>query len=147
MELNKNALIEYFNYDLEKLLNEFNNYYVLKATKLPLYIQTLFLYFSHLAENSLQLLINNKYNYQNAIDVINVPNIYIKPYNETEINNFLNNYRQNPQIFYGLAGYPLYFFTNFLAYVKYNQEKGLNLINKNIPNIEHNLNLIRKYII
>jgi len=84
MEIGKKTLIEYFNYDLEKLLNEFNNYYVTRSQKIPLQIQTLFIYFSHLAENSLQLLINLNYNYKYAMDIVNVPSIYIKPYSEEE---------------------------------------------------------------
>lgn len=146
METGKHSLIQYFNYDLEKLLNEFNNYYVLKSPKLPLHMQSLYLYFSHLAENSLDLLINEKYNYQHALDIVNIPNIYIKPYSEEEINRFLNNYRPNTKIFYGLAGFSLYFFESFLAYVKYNQEKDINEINKNIPIIEKNLSKIRKLL-
>ncbi len=146
MELPKNTLIEYFNYDLESLLNEFNNYYVLKAAKLPLYIQSLYLYFSHLAENSLQLLIVNNFNYKKAYDIVNVPNIYIKPYSEEEINRFLKNYRPNGQIFYGLAGFSLYFFEFFLNYVKYTHEKGIHILLKNIPIIEDNLSLIRKLL-
>lgn len=147
MNLNNKSLIEYFNYNLEKLLNEFNNYYVLKSANLPLYIQSLYLYFSHLAENSLQLLINNKFNYQYALDIVNIPNIYIKTYSEQEINLFLKNFRHNPQIFYGLAGFPLYFFTFFLNYIKYNDENGLILLFKNIPIIESNLHLIRQIIL
>ena|SRR5690554_3163344 len=147
MNFNKNSLIEYFNYNLENLLNEFNNYYIMKSRKLSLFIQTLYLYFSHLAENSLQLLINNNFAYQNALDIINIPNIYIKPYSKEEINLFLKNYQQNPQIFYGLSGFPLYFFKFFLNYIKYNDDKGLNLLFKNIPIIEENLDLIRKQIV
>lgn len=146
MEISKNTLIEYFNYDLEKLLNEFNNYYVLKSPKLPLQIQTLYLYFSHMAENSLQLLIKLNYNYKYALDIVNVPSIYIKPYSETEINQFLKNYRPNAQIFYSLAGFSLYFFEIFLKYVKYNQDKDIYLLFKNIPIIEENLNLIHKFV-
>ncbi len=146
MEIGKGKLIEYFNYDLEKLLNEFNNYYVLKSPKIPLHIQSLYLYFSHLAENSLHLLIDLNYNYQHALDIINIPNIYIKPYKEEEINKFLHNYRSNTKIFYGLAGFSLYFFEAFLAYVKYTQEKNIYLIFKNIPIIEENLNKIRKQL-
>ncbi|HEY8364852.1 MAG TPA: hypothetical protein VIK84_04700, partial [Haloplasmataceae bacterium] len=104
MEIKENSLIEYFDYDLERLLNEFNNYYVLKAKNLPLYIQSLYLYFSHLAENSLQLLITENFNHKKAIDILYVPNMYIKPYSEEEINSFLKNYQANTKIFYGLAG-------------------------------------------
>lgn len=146
MEIKENSLIEYFDYDLERLLNEFNNYYVLKAKNLPLYIQSLYLYFSHLAENSLQLLITENFNHKKAIDILYVPNMYIKPYSEEEINSFLKNYQANTKIFYGLAGFSLYFFVYFLAYIKYSDEKGINLILKNIPIIEKNLNLIHRLL-
>jgi len=146
MEIGKKTLIEYFNYDLEKLLNEFNNYYVTRSQKIPLQIQTLFIYFSHLAENSLQLLINLNYNYKYAMDIVNVPSIYIKPYSEEEINQFLKNYRPNAEVFYGLTGFSLYFFDIFLSYVKYNQENDINLLFKNIPIIEENLRQIRKLV-
>jgi len=63
------TLIQYFNYDLEVLLDEFNNYYALKYNQLPLYVQALYLYFSHLAENSLELLIKSQFNYKQAYDI------------------------------------------------------------------------------
>ncbi len=146
MEIGKQTLIEYFNYDLEKLLNEFNNYYILKSPKLPLHIQALYLYFSHLAENSLELLIKLNFNYQNAHDIVNVPSIYIKPYSESEINQFLKNYQPNSKIFYGLTGFSLYFFEYFLQYAKFNQENDIQILFKNIPIIEANLKLIHKLI-
>lgn len=147
MDLNQKSLLEYFNYNLETLLNEFNNYYITKSPTIPIFIQTLYLYFSHLAENSLQLLIKNKFNYQNALDILNTPNIYQKPYTQTEIQYFLRNYQHNPQIFYGLVGFPLYFFVFFLKFIKYNDDKDLNLLLKNIPIIENNLNMIRQLIV
>lgn len=146
METNKNSLIEYFNYDLEKMLDEFNNYYVLKSPKIPLNIQVLYLYFSHLAENSLELLINSKYNVKSAIDIVNMPIIYIKPFSDTELNSFLQKYRVNPKHFYGLLGFSLYFFEFFLQYIKYNNDKYLNELFKNITIIENNLKLIRKIL-
>lgn len=146
MEFSKNNLIEYFNYDLEKLLDEFNNYYVLKSAKIPLQYQVLFLYFSHLAENSLQLLIDIKYNIKYATAIINIPSIYIKPYSRQEINHFLQKMGVNPKQFYGLTGFSLYFFEIFLQYIRYNDEKELLVILKNIPVIEKNLRTIYKII-
>ncbi len=146
MKSNKNSLIEYFNYDLEKALDEFNNYYVLKSPKIPLNIQVLYLYFSHLAENSLAFLINYNYNIKSAVDIINMPIIYIKPLSEVEIYNFLQKYQINPRHFYGLVGFSLYFFEFFLQYIKYNNDKYLFELYKNIPIIEDNLKLIRKFL-
>lgn len=140
------TLIQYFNYDLEVLLDEFNNYYALKYNQLPLYVQALYLYFSHLAENSLELLIKRQFNYKQAYDIVNVPRIYKKRFTETEVYNYLKNYQPRGEIFYGLIGYPLYFFEALLDYIKYEQERGIHKILMNLPIIEENLRLIRKLL-
>lgn len=146
MEDKELSLIQYFNYDLEVLLDEFNNYYSLKYNQLPLYIQAIYLYFSHLAENSLELLIKNQFNYKQAYDIVNVPRIYKKHFTEAEIHSYLKSYRPRGEIFYGLIGYPLYFFEAFLDYIRYEHEKRIHKILTNIPIIEDNLRLIRKLL-
>ncbi|MDF2700725.1 MAG: hypothetical protein K0Q49_2288 [Haloplasmataceae bacterium] len=146
MNFDKISIIEYFNYDLEKMIDEFNNYYVLKAIKIPTHIQSLYLYFSHLAENSIQLLINSNYNVKNAFDIVNIPGIYIKPYSTEEINQFFQKTRLNHKHFYGLAGFSMYFFDIFYQYIKFNDAKGLDILFKNIPIVEQNLGLIHTLI-
>ena len=143
MEYTENSLIKYFNYDLEKLLNEFNNYYVLKSGKLPSYIQALFLYFSHLAENSLHVLIDNNYNIRYAKEIEYVPKIDRKVFTAEEMTAIIRNKPLNPVIFYALTGFSLNFFEKFLLYIKYGDEKGIHLLLKNLPVIEDNLHLIR----
>lgn len=145
MEFNENV-IKYFKYDLEKILDEFNNYYNLKNTKIPLHIQVLYLYFSNLSENSLQLLINSNYNVKNALDIEYIPSFYTKAYNQQEINVIVKKSNIKPIHFYGLAAFSLYFFELFLKYIKYNHEGSLKVLFKNIPIVEHNLNLIHNLV-
>jgi len=146
MEYEKPNVIRYFNYDLEKILDEYNHYYVSKAQLMPVHIQVLYLYFSNLAENSLQILINSNYNVKSALDIENIPHLYIKPYSQTEINNLVKKSNLKPIQFYGLASFSIYFFEFFLKYTKYNHEDSLTILFKNIPIIEHNINLLHNLI-
>ena len=91
MEFGLQTITEYFNYDLEKIIDEFNHFYSAHQQTLTPHFQSLYLYFSHLAENSIQLLINSNYNVNHALDIDYVPSIYIKPYSKEEINQFLIN--------------------------------------------------------
>jgi len=54
-------VLAYFNYDIEKLLDEFNHYYNIKYYEIPTYYQTTFMYFTHLSEIALQHLIKHRF--------------------------------------------------------------------------------------
>lgn len=138
------SVLAYFNYDLEKLLDEFNHYYTIKYSAIPIYFRTIFLYFSNLSEISLQELIHSQFDVHKATILekilpahkqILTPEIVFRNMRDTNL----------PAIHYAnLFRYCYFFYELFLTYIQTEQERNLIVLASQMPIIEYNLNLVAK---
>lgn len=146
MEINNYGILNYYNYDIEKVLDEFNNYYNIKQRKIPIHFQTIYLYFSNLSERSLRTLIQSNYNIKNAKEITRLIPIYQDYLTKDQIIQNMNDLNVTPMQYYGLISYSYYFYEVFLYYIRNDQEKQLIHLASRIPIIEYNLKLIERLI-
>ncbi|ERJ13371.1 hypothetical protein [Haloplasma contractile] len=139
-----NQVLNYFKYNLINILDEFEFYYTNNYKNMPLYIRSLYLYFSNLAENSIIILKKNNYDPTVAEELNTIPNIYKRELSHEDIKKWLFNKKISNDQFLGLCLFPIYFYDRFLHYIKYDMEKSLNLLYINIPIIESNLTKIQQ---
>jgi hypothetical protein len=143
MERTNFNVLSYFNYDIERVLDEFNNYYNIEYHKIPTYFRTIFLYFTNLSENSLQTLIQAKYDIKNAQDLMKIIPIHKRELTSQDIMKNMQQVKLTPLQYYGLYCFSYYFYEVFLDYIKFNNPKPLNKLASQIPIIEGNINRLK----
>jgi hypothetical protein len=146
MERTNFNVLSYFNYDIERVLDEFNNYYNIEYHKIPTYFRTIFLYFTNLSENALQTLIQAKYDIKNAQDLMKIIPIHKRALQSQEIINNIQQVKLPPTQYYGLYCFSYYFYEVFLDYIKFNNPKPLTKLASQIPIIEENITLLKTII-
>jgi hypothetical protein len=146
METNKYQVLSYFKYDIEKLLDEFNNYYSIKQVRMPNHFRTIFLYFSNLSEIGLQSLIHSQFDVKNAKQITKVLPSYPNRLTSKELRQNMSQLQMNPVHYEGLFTFSYYFYEIFLNYVKNNQAKPLLHLGSQMPIIENNIQLLKETI-
>lgn len=135
----RDRILSYFKYDMESLLNEFNNYYNIKHQEMSRYLQTFFYYFSNLSEIGLQILIHSQYPIHEAkVLHLVLPN-HEKIYTSNEFIQNMNQLNLRPEHYYGLFIFSYFFYERFLDYIKFGYEKPVEHIITQIPIIETNI--------
>lgn len=139
-------VLSYFHYDLEKLLDEFNNYYTIKQYEIPTYYQTIFMYFTHLSEIGLQILIKSQFNVKDARQMVQILPAHLRLYTEQDFIQNMQQLRLPPIHYYGLFIYSYYFYEIYIDYLKNNYEKSLNHLASQLPIVEANIHLLNRII-
>lgn len=135
----RDRILTYFKFDMETLLNEFNNYYNIKYKDMPLYLQTFFLYFSNLSEIGLQILIKSNYPIREAKHLHLILPCFERVYTREELLKNMQELQLHPVHYYGLFIFSYFFYERFLDFIKFGYEKPLDGIITQIPTIESNI--------
>lgn len=139
-------VLAYFNYDSELLLDEFNHYYNIKQQEIPPYYLSIFMYFTHLSELGLQILIKNNYHFKQAQEISGILPAYIKIYTEDEFLYNMQRLKLKPLHYYGLFLYAYYFFEIYIDFLKNGYEKSLNHLSHQLPVIEANIRSLNRLL-
>lgn len=142
----RDRILTYFNYNLEALLDEFNNYYNIKHHEMPRYIQTFFHYFTNLSEIGLQHLIRTHFPVSDARQIHLVLPNHEKRYTKDEFFQNMHAINLHPDHYYGLFIFSYFFYERFLDYIKFAYEKPVENIITQIPTIEANILYLLKII-
>lgn len=146
MKFEKLQLLRHFDFNLERIVDEFDLYFKDRSETMPNHIKSLYYYYSHLAENAVVLLVRSNFKFPKKQELYENPSIVLDLIPDEVIEERLNDQSVSKYHYLGILQFPLGFYVSFLEYIQFDIEKPLQLYFKNIPLVEQNIENIQRYL-